>query len=222
MDTTASLRKSDVVISAVLGELIFLAIIPVQLTLNFFQKLHLDKLPVPLFFWWFAVILPVATVAGYLILFWMSKRFPVMLQIARYGLIGVFNTILNLAIINILILRTGIASGYTADLFAVISFVIVVTNSFFWNKYWTFGGAVEKKTSAEYIQFFAVSISGALVNLVIFHTIVNIIGPKGGIDPKVWANIALAIGIPVSFIWNFFGYRLFVFKTNAAKGLNNS
>ncbi len=195
-----------------LGELIFLAIIPVQVTLNFFQKLHLDKIPVPLFFWWFALILPVFTVVGYCILFWISKRIPVMLQVARYGLIGVFNTILNLAIINILILWSGVASGYTADTFAVISFVIVVTNSFLWNKYWTFGGSAEKKTSAEYIQFFVVSISGALINLGIFHTIVNIIGPRGGISPKGWANVALAIGIPVSFIWNFFGYRLFVFK----------
>ena len=213
MDTIISLRRSDIIVSAVLGELIFLSLVPVNATLHFFQKLHLDKVPVPLFFWWFALVLPIATVSGYLILFWISKRFPVMLQVARYGLIGVFNTILNLAIINILILQTGIASGYTADLFAVISFVIVVTNSFFWNKYWTFGGGQEQKTTEEYIQFFAVSISGALINLGIFHFIVNIIGPREGIDPKVWANIALAIGIPVSFIWNFFGYRLFVFKS---------
>lgn len=207
-----SLRTSDVIVSAALGELIFLSLVPVQLSLDFFHKLHLDRIPVPLFFWWFAVILPALTVFGYWFLFSLSKKNPVMIQVARYGLIGVFNTILNLAIINILILWSGVASGYTADIFAVISFVIVVTNSFFWNKYWTFAGGQAQKTTAEYIQFFVVSISGALLNLAIFHTIVNIIGPQGGINPKAWANIALAIGIPVSFIWNFFGYRLFVFK----------
>lgn len=206
------LRKIDIIISAVLGELIFLSLVPVQLALNFFQKLHLDKVPLPLFFWWFSLILPIATVVGYLILFRVSRRFPVMLQVSRYGLIGLFNTIFNLAIIDILIVWTNIASGYTADLFAAISFVIVVTNSFFWNKYWTFESGAGEKTRKEYIQFFAVSISGALINLAIFHFIVNIVGPRGGIEPKAWANIAQAIGIPVSFVWNFFGYRLFVFK----------
>lgn len=206
------LRTSDIVVSTVLGELIFLSLVPVELALHFFQKLHLDNVPIPLFFWWFSLILPALTVLGYWILFLLSKRFPAMLQVARYGLIGVFNTIFNLAIINILILWSGIASGYVADLFAGISFVIVVTNSFFWNKYWTFAGGQAQKTTAEYVQFFAVSISGALINTGIFHVIVNIVGARGGIDPKAWANIALAIGIPVSFIWNFFGYRLFVFK----------
>jgi hypothetical protein len=33
-----------------------------------------------------------------------------------------------------------------------------------------------------------------------------------GIDPKVWANIALASTIITAFFGNFFGYKFIVFK----------
>ena len=108
---------------------------------------------------------------------------------------------------------TGASSGYLADVFAAIAFVLVVTNSFFWNKYWTFSAGQDQKTVREYVEFFAVSLSGAFINVGLFHVIVNIIGPRGGVSPEGWANIAGILGIPISLAWNFTGYKFFVFKS---------
>ena len=46
----------------------------------------------------------------------------------------------------------------------------------------------------------------------IFHLIINIIGAPAGIDPKLWANVALALTIITAFLGNFFGYKFIVFK----------
>jgi len=43
--------------------------------------------------------------------------------------------------------------------------------------------------------------------------LINTIGAPQGIDPKVWANIAFFVLIPISFLGNFFGYKIFVFKS---------
>ncbi len=50
------------------------------------------------------------------------------------------------------------------------------------------------------------------LNVLLLHLIVNIIGAPDGIDPKIWANIALAMILPVSILGNFFGCKVFVFK----------
>jgi len=206
-----SLRKIDIINSLVLGELIFLFLLPTDWVIGIFAKLGIDK-----FKYFVAIILPAATASGYWALFEIGKKITFVPQLARYGLIGVFNTVANLGIINIFIFWTGVSSGYTADVYAAVAFVLIVTNSFFWNKYWTFGAVDKQKELREYIEFFAVSLSGAFINVGLFHLIVNVIGPKGGISPEGWANIAVVIGIPISLAWNFTGYKLFVFKKTAS------
>src|SRR3989338_2910508 len=210
------LRKIDIINSLILGELIFLFLLPTQLILHFFEKLHLDQVPLPVFFWWFAVLLPAATVLGYWALFAIGKKITFVPQLARYGLIGVVNTVMSLGIINTFILFTGVSGGYLADVFAAVAFVLVVTNSFFWNKYWTFSAGQDQKTVREYVEFFVVSLSGAFINVGLFHLLVNVIGPQRGIGTEAWANIVVLIGIPISLAWNFTGYKLFVFKKTAS------
>lgn len=205
------LRKIDIINSLILGELIFLFLLPTDLVIGIFAKFGIDK-----FKYFVAIILPIATASGYWVLFKIGKKITFVPQLARYGLIGVFNTVANLGIINIFIFWTGVSSGYTADVYAGIAFVLIVTNSFFWNKYWTFGAGSDQKTVKEYVEFFVVSLSGAFINVGLFHLIVNVIGPKGGIGSEAWANIAVIIGIPISLAWNFTGYKFFVFKKSVS------
>ena len=82
-----------------------------------------------------------------------------------------------------------------------------------WNKYLIFA----RQTSSalrhrEYIAFFAVTTGTMLLNLGVLQLIVNVVGPQWGIGAHVWANVALAVTIPLSVVCNFLGYKLFVFK----------
>lgn len=131
-------------------------------------------------------------------------------ELCRYIVIGVMNTLVNAAVYNALIFSTGIAQGKAIILFSLIAFVVTVINAFFWNKFWVFKGN-QGKAHKQFAVFWIVTTCTALLNAGIIHVIVNTIGAPVGISPKVWANVALAVTIPVAFICNFFGIKLFVF-----------
>ena len=133
-------------------------------------------------------------------------------QFVRYALVGVLNTLLNLAVFNFLMVISGITRGPYITLFAVITFSIVITHAFFWNKYLVFRMHESARAHREYVAFFAVSGTTALINTAIVSLLVNGIGALWGISPHLWANIAVLITIPVAVLGNYFGYKIFVFK----------
>jgi len=94
----------------------------------------------------------------------------------------------------------------------VAAFVITVTHSFFWNKFWVFEFDNTEKAKREYAKFFLVTGMTSGLNTVLFHIIINVIGAPANINQTLWANIALVSLIPVSVLGNFAGYKLIVFK----------
>ncbi|KKW24202.1 MAG: Membrane protein, GtrA superfamily [Candidatus Kaiserbacteria bacterium GW2011_GWB1_52_6] len=129
----------------------------------------------------------------------------------RYGLIGILNFSLSIGIFNFFIWISGITRGTPITVFSAITFAIVVTHSFFWNKFHVFESK-EISHRREYIMFFLVSGTVAIVNVGIISLLVNVIGAPLSISEKLWANIALCITIPVAVLGNFLGYSFIVFR----------
>lgn len=132
-------------------------------------------------------------------------------EVGKYGLIGILNTLISGGLFNLLMAITGVSRGLIADLFIALAFSAAITHSFFWNKFWTFKAHGKKEIKKEYFKFFAVSGAVALLNLFLMHVLINIVGNYFNIEPKIWANISIGILIPVSFLGNFFGYKILVF-----------
>ena len=145
-------------------------------------------------------------VAGFL-----ARWMPSIWQFAKYAAVGSFNSFLDLGILNFLSAIFGIYHGLWLAFFNVISFSIAVTNSYFWNKYWAFEQR-NKLRASEYWYFISVTFIGALINTAIVYILTTLIGSPGGISPALWENIAKIIGVPAAILWNFFGYKFFVFK----------
>lgn len=131
-------------------------------------------------------------------------------QFVRYGLVGILNTILGIGIFNFLMWISGITRGIEITLFSMLTFAIVVTHSFFWNKFHVFKS--KEAARREYILFFTISTTVALINVGIISFLVNVVGAPATVAPQLWANIAILITIPVSVLGNFFGYKLLVFR----------
>jgi len=141
----------------------------------------------------------------------ISRFLPVLMQIVKFAIIGSLNTLLDLGVLNLLILVTSIATGYWYSVFKGISFIIANTNSYFWNKYWTFSSG-KSATTGEFGKFFTVSLIGFLINVGVASLIVNIVGAPDGFSPERWANVGAITATAISLIWNFLGYKFLVFK----------
>ena len=142
-----------------------------------------------------------------------SKMLPVLLQIAKFAAVGGLNTLIDLGVLNGLIVAGGssTASGMGYIAFKSISFIAANINSYFWNKYWTFG-STPGVNAKELGQFFAVSIVGFIINVFVASTIVNAIAPLGGLSSGQWANVGALVAVLASLVWNFLGYKFIVFK----------
>jgi len=197
-------------------------------------------------------------------------------QFLRFAGIGFLNTAVDFAVFNLLANNFQAYVGIPAGVIKVVSFIVAVVHSYYWNKYWAFGveseqegaaknlgqfvsaailgGAVAgviiigsgfgsgivfylimlaaliigevwlwkyfklqrnilaKKSRREFTLFIAVSIIGALINAGIVVGVTKTVPPLFGIPQEFWTNLIVAGAIGISLIWNFVGYKIFVFK----------
>ena len=206
--------KKDFWLAILAGEIVVWLSLPTLKNIKILELLAKWGIGLKLFMVFWAFFVPAGAILG-LYLFYLIAKYKNkigFLQLGKYGVIGVLNTFLNAGIYNFLIFITNIASGFTVDSFFVVAFVLAVTNSFFWNRYWTFEKTGTETVGKDAFQFFFVSTVVAVINIGILHTIVNIIGAPANIDLKIWANIALFFTIITAFFGNFFGYKFLVFK----------
>ncbi|MBI2506818.1 MAG: GtrA family protein [Candidatus Colwellbacteria bacterium] len=151
----------------------------------------------------------ILTLAGYLLLNYLSRWLLILKQIAKFVIVGGLNTFLDFAVLNFLIASSGIVSGAGFSFFKGISFLVAVINSYFWNKYWTFES--RNRERLEFIQFAVISTIGLFINVGVASFIVNTIGAPGTVSPALWANIGALIAVAASLVWNFLGYKFIVF-----------
>ncbi|MBU1136839.1 GtrA family protein [Patescibacteria group bacterium] len=139
----------------------------------------------------------------------MSKQ--IFAQIFKFVVIGVFNTAIDFGVLNLLMYLTGTYSGSGIIPLNVISFSIAVTNSYFWNKRWTFRSE-ESASGKEFIQFVVVSLIGVALNTSVIFAITTFVSPVFGVGKELWANLAKVAATGLSLVWNFIGYKFIVFK----------
>jgi putative flippase GtrA len=200
----SKLSSRDILFAAING-LIFGALLPVVLK-NMGIELSASKgILIAIAF---MVLAPAGVFIGYL----LSKYISIFFQIAKFGAVGAANFAVDIGILNLLIFISGVATGPTYTVFKIISFVFAVSNSYLWNKIWTFKKTDTKETGKEFGQFIMISVIGLVLNALIASILVIVIGPLGGIKAKTWASISAAVASICVMAWNFIGYKFWVFK----------
>lgn len=206
--------KKDFWLAILAGEVSAWLSLPILKNLKVFDILTEREINTISFSVFWIILIPVGAISV-LYFFYLLAKYKNRVgfyELGKYGIIGVLNTFLNAGIYNFFIFITDIASGLILDLFFVIAFIITVSNSFIWNKFWTFIEKGVENIKTEAIKFFSISAAVAAVNAGILHIIVNVIGAPMSIDPKIWANVALAFTIITAFLGNFFSYKYIVFS----------
>jgi len=147
------------------------------------------------------------------ILFDRDRLKKLIKQFSKFIIVGGINTGIDFLILNILMVVTGITAGPELFVLNSISFSIAVINSYFMNKRWTFQDKTKtEQTPIKFSAFFIISIIGLVINGLILTGITTYIPALFGLSAVLWANIAKLMATGVSLVWNFIGYKLFVFK----------
>jgi len=161
--------------------------------------------------WALPIIFPFITLFCFWVASILGKKFLFIFQLAKFGLTGALNTFIDLGILSILMAIFGISAGWGYSLFKGLSFIGATTNSYFWNKFWTF----EKKKSEvkkEFLQFLVVSGIGFGINVGAASLVVNVVGPQFGLTGRVWGMLGAVVAAFCAMTWNFLGYKFMVFK----------
>jgi len=114
-------------------------------------------------------------------------------QLFKFGLVGGSGYLVNLAVFALLVAGPG--AHHVAA--AVIAFCVAVTNNFVWNRRWTFSGA-EGHAGFQAARFFAVSLVGLAINLVVLQILVE----AAGLGEVTSQALAVAAAMPVNFVGN--------------------
>lgn len=211
MDT--KITRKDLFMASLAGELSAWLSFPILKNLKVFDVLAewgIDAIDFSVFW---ILFIPIGAILALNFFYFLAKykNGTGFFELGKYGIIGVLNTFLDAGAYNLLIFITDIASGYMVNIFFIIAFAITVINSFFWNKFWAFEEKKIENIKIEAIQFFSISAVVALINGVILHVVVNVIGAPISVDSKIWANVALGLTIVTAFLGNFFSYKYIVF-----------
>lgn len=199
------MKRTDVIVSLIIGELAAILAVAVSRSFPLPSGVAGAVLVLPL-------LLPALTfgvMAGGTIL---ARRVPVAYQFSKFLLVGGLNFLIDLGVLNLLIALTGIASGFSASVAKGAAFLVAMSSSFLWNKFWTFRALSTEDVGRQFSEFFVVTLGGFLINVGTFALVNDLIGPPPGVPPRAWASAAAAAAAVGGLLWNFSGYKFFVFR----------
>lgn len=133
-------------------------------------------------------------------------------QFLRFAVVGFVNTVVNFLVLNLLSYLTHIQSGPSVVFLSLIAFAVAMVNSYFLNDYWVFKDMSHGEGGRKFTLFLTVSVVGAGINSAVVYVVTTFVHPMFGFSSAVWLNIANLIATCVALLWNFFGYKIFVFK----------
>jgi putative flippase GtrA len=142
----------------------------------------------------------------------LFEKYPIILQVLKFGVTGVMNTGIDFLVLNGLMWLTKTYSGTLIILLNIVSFSIAVTNSYLWNKYWTFKVKAKDEIPQEFAKFITVSLIGAIINSSILFVFTTFVDPLFGISEGLWANVGKLLATGIALIWNFIGYKFWALK----------
>jgi len=131
-------------------------------------------------------------------------------EIVKFGLVGVLNTLINLAVFNALLLAVHDVGRVKANFVAT---AVATVFAYVMNRYWTFKHRPsEHSASREFLLFVFFNVVGLGIESALIGGTVYILGA----NTILAVNIAKILGLGLGTVFRFWAYRTFVFKPATA------
>lgn len=124
---------------------------------------------------------------------------------AKFGIIGGLNVVVNAAVFNLLLFLPVFANGELKA--KVIASGVAIVSSYFMNRHWTYRDRDKSAAHREFVLFVGFNLAGMLIEL----AVLGITKYWLGLTSWLALNTALFIGLALGTIFRFFTYRTFVF-----------
>lgn len=160
----------------------------------------------------FTILAPLALFVLYL----LGKFLPVLYQFGKFAAVGVLNTFVDIGVLNLEILAFGTPTAWSFRIFKAVSFFAGTSNSFLWNKFWTFDSR-EPANVRQTVKFYGAAVVGFLLNVGFASYVFSDIARPASISPNLWANVGAIVGVAAAFLWDFLAYKYLVFKKPAER-----
>ncbi len=206
------MKKSDLLASIILGLIVGLFLYAVLKTIGPDLPLLVEAGRSLWLLFALLIAVPVLILIWVYVASHLGVRYPALFQFGKFIPIGVSNTAIDFGVLNLLILITGATKGYMYSVFIALAFLVAVTNSYLWNKFWTFDSRGRKDIHKEFAKFLMVAGVGLAIKVATATYVVNMIEPMWGLSDIVWANIGSLVSLVVMVVWDFFGYKYLVFN----------
>jgi putative flippase GtrA len=138
---------------------------------------------------------------------------PAVVQIGRFGIVGVSNTLIDFGILNLLILWLRVSGGWPLLLCNAAGFAGASVNSYLLNRKWTFEEEGEA-TSGQYLFFLTFALGGLAINSLVLYLLTGLVPIGGAAHPILMVNAAKVIATGAGMTWNFLTFRFLVFRRN--------
>lgn len=132
-----------------------------------------------------------------------------MRQFMTFSSIGIINTIADLFVLNILIFIFGNSLLWQFSVYKGISFVFACSLIYISKSHLTFKD--KNLNLLKYFKFIIASLSGMFINI-LFSTLIFSYLQNLHYEIIIKSTISAVIGSMISFIWNYFIYKKFIFK----------
>jgi putative flippase GtrA len=133
---------------------------------------------------------------------------PGVRQLAKFGLVGISSTIVNFAVLNLMLIVLH-QNKYAA---VTVAFLVSVINGYFWNRRWTFKNAPTKAVHTQFTQFLLVNLVSWGLDLLFVRLISVPLENDFHISMVKATNLAQLVATGVLVFWNYFANRLWTFK----------
>lgn len=133
------------------------------------------------------------------------------MQLLRFAVVGLVNTLIDFGVLNVLILLLGATSSVGLLLCNGVAFLAANLNSYFLNKGWTFDTKT-RGSSRQYLLFLGFSLGGLALNSMILYLLTDALPISGSLSPFVRINGAKACATSANMLWNYLIYKQFIFR----------